>query len=202
MKGFGATVSPFTRKIRVAAIETGQADLIDWEMIVMAERPAALAENNPLDKVPVVILDDGRQLYDSPVICEYLDSLHDGARLLPPAGEARWRALRLQALGDGILDASVLCMIESRLPANERSPTLVAMQKGKIASAVDALEKEAAEFGDDITLGVIAIGCALGYLDFRFPDDDWRPGHRALAAWYAVFAKRPSMVGSAPRGRV
>ncbi len=75
------------------------------------------------------------------------------------------------------------------------------MQKGKIVSAVVALEKEAGDFGDDITLGAIAVGCALGCLDFRFPDDDWRRGHPALAAWYAVFARHPSMVGSAPRER-
>ena len=116
MKGYGATVSPFTRKVRVAAIETGQDKLIEWEMVVMTERPVALSENNPLDKVPVVILDDGRQLYDSPVICEYLDSLHDGPKLIPKDGEARWEVLRLQALGDGVCDAAVLYGAEMRRP--------------------------------------------------------------------------------------
>ena len=193
--------SPFVRKVMVAAAETGNGDRIEIIPTNTRDPNSDLAQDNPLAKIPALITDSGEKLYDSAVICEYLDSLNDGARLLPPAGEARWRALRLQALGDGILDASVLCMMESRRPAAERSAAWVAMQKGKVASAVDALEKEAANFGDDITLGVIAVGCALGYLDFRFPDDDWRPGHRALAAWYAGFAKRPSMVGSAPRDR-
>ncbi len=121
MKGYGATVSPFTRKVRVAAIETGQGDLIDWEMVVMADRPAALAENNPLDKVPVVVLDDGSRLYDSPVICEYIDSLHDGPRLIPTNG-ARWDVLRLQALGDGVCDAAVLFGAEMRRPEEFRFP--------------------------------------------------------------------------------
>ncbi len=193
--------SPFVRKVMVAAAETGNGDRIEIIPTNTRDPNSDLAKDNPLAKIPALITDGGEKLYDSAVICEYLDSLHDGARLLPPAGEARWRALRLQALGDGILDASVLCMIESRLPANERSPTLVAMQKGKIASAVDALEKEAADFGDDITLGAIAIGCALGYLDFRSLGDDWRFGHPTLSAWYAGFSKRPSMIGSAPRER-
>ena len=133
MKGYGATVSPFTRKVRVAAIETGQHDLIDWEMVVIAERPAALAENNPLDKVPVVILDDGRRLYDSPVICEYLDSLHDGPKLIPMGGEARWEALRLQALGDGVCDAAVLHGAEMRRPEAFRYQPFIERQVAKMA---------------------------------------------------------------------
>lgn len=190
--------SPFVRKVMVVAAETGHTDRIEIVPTNTRDSDSGLSEDNPLAKIPALITDGGDRLYDSPVICEYLDGLHDGPKLVPPTGEARWRALRLQALGDGILDASVLCMIESRLPANERAPTLVAMQKGKIASAIDALESEAGDFGDEVTLGAIAVGCALGYLDFRFPDDDWRRNHRALAAWYAGFAKRPSMVGSAP----
>ena len=121
-----------TRKVRVAEIETGQGDLIDWEMVVMAERPAALAENNPLDKVPVVILDDGSQLYDSPVICEYLDSLHDGPKPIPTGGEARWEVLRLQALGDGLADAAALHGAEMCRPEEFRFEPYIARQLAKI----------------------------------------------------------------------
>jgi DNA-binding FrmR family transcriptional regulator len=148
MKGFGATVSPFTRKIRVAAIETGQADLIDWEMIVMTDKPAALADNNPLDKVPVVILDDGRQLYDSPVICEYLDSLHDGPKLLSVRGhvEGILRMLdddsvycvdilkQIKAV-DGALDKIGDLVLRSHL----KDHVVTAHERGDVGDIVDEL---------------------------------------------------------------
>ncbi len=158
-----------------------------------------LPRDNPLGKIPTLITDEGDRLYDSPVVCEYLDSLHDGTRLFPPAGEARWRALRLQALGDGIIDATILCVVEGRRPPEQRSAEAVAKQKGKIASALDALESDAAGLDAPATIGAIALGCALGYLDFRFPDEDWRAGRPALAAWYRNFAARPSMQQSIPR---
>jgi glutathione S-transferase len=148
------------------AAETGHADRIEIIPTVTRDPNSGLSKDNPLAKIPVLITDSGEKLYDSAVICEYLDSLHEGPKLLPPAGEERWRALRFQALGDGILEASVLCMMESRRSEGERSAAWVKMQKGKIASAVDALEDEAENLGDSVTIGAIAVGCALGYLDF------------------------------------
>ncbi len=110
--------------------------------------------------------------------------------------------MRLEALGDGVLDAALLCMMESRRVAEERSPGFVAKQKSKIASALDALDAEVTGFGDALTMGTITVGCALGYLDFRFAGDDWRHTRPALAAWYATMCQRPSMVGSAPKDPV
>jgi glutathione S-transferase len=198
MKGFGATVSPFTRKIRVAAIETGQPDLIDWEMVTMTDKPAALAENNPLDKVPVVILDDGRQLYDSPVICEYLDSLHDGPKLIPADGEARWEVLRLQALGDGMCDAAVLYGGEMRRPEEFRYQPFIERQLAKLAAGLDRLEGEVDRLAGPLTIAAIAVATAIGYMEVRECWPDWRDTRPRLAAWYDAFCRRPSMVETAP----
>ena len=197
MKGYGATVSPFTRKVQVCAIETGQDDLIDWEMVVMADRPAALADNNPLDKVPVVILDDGRQLYDSPVICEYLDSLHDGPRLIPAEGEARWEALRLQALGDGVCDAVVLFGAEMRRPEAFRFEPFIARQVAKVAAGLDQLDREVGRLDGPLTIAPIAVATAMGYMELRECLPDWRATRPRLAAWYDSFCQRPSMVETA-----
>ena len=197
MKGFGATVSPFTRKVQVCAIETGQADLIDWEMVVMAERPAALAESNPLDKVPAVTTDDGRELYDSPVICEYIDSLHDGPKLIPAAGAARWEVLRLQALGDGLCDAAVLYGAEMRRPEEFRYPVFIDRQLAKIAGALDRLETEVARLEGPLTIAPIAVATGMGYMELRECDPDWRATRPRLAAWYDTFCARPSMKDTA-----
>ena len=197
MKGYGASGSPFTRKVRVAAIETGQPDLIDWEMIVMAEKPAALAQNNPLDKVPVVILDDGRQLYDSPVICEYIDSLHDGPKLIPESGDARWEVLRLQALGDGVCDAAVLYGGEMRRPEEFRFRPFVERQVAKVAAGLDQLETEIDKLAAPLTLAPIAVATGMGYMEIRECLPDWRETRPRLASWYEEFCARPSMVQTA-----
>ena len=138
-------------------------------------------------------------LAPSPVICDYLDSLHGGTKLMPASGEARWRELRRVALADGMLDAALLAMGEGRRPEAFQWDEWVAHQKGKIAAGLDALEQEVDGFGDTVSPSIIAVGCMLGYLDFRFADDDWRTGHPGLAAWYERFAQRPSMVASVPR---
>ncbi len=191
--------SPYVRKVMVTAAETGLSDSIELVATNTRDPHTDLPKDNPLGKVPVLITDDAVRLYDSPVICEYLDGLHAGPKLVPATGKARWTALRRQALGDGILDAAVLCMLEGRRPPERRWPAFVARQKAKVDAALDALESEAEDFGDAVTIGVIAVGCALGYLDFRLPDDDWRLGHATLAAWYAGFAERPSMAATVPR---
>ena len=199
MKLHYSPASPYVRKVMAAAVETGLDERIELIPTKTHDPDPELARHNPLSKVPALITDGGEKLFDSPVICEYLDSLHDGPKLFPLSGEARWRVLRLQALGDGVLDAAVLCRMEGFRPPELRSAEFVAQQKGKVDSALDALEQEVGGFGDAVTIATITVGCALGYLDFRFSEDDWRAGRPALAAWYADFAKRPSMVRSAPR---
>jgi glutathione S-transferase len=193
--------SPYVRKVMAVAIETGlreRLELVERKMSPVNPSPE-LNRDNPLGKIPCLVTDEGVVLYDSRVICEYLDGLHDGPRMFPSAGPARWRALRRQAEGDGILDAAVLTRYETFLrPEERRWPEWIEGQKQKFRRALDALEGEAAGFGDAVDIGTITIGCALGYLDFRYQEENWRAQRPRLAAWWERFAQRPAMARTAP----
>ena len=192
--------SPYTRKVTVTALELGLDERIHRIATDPWDPESDLDRDNPLSKVPALTVDDGTVLFDSPVICEYLDSLHQGHKLFPAPGPARWAALRLQALADGILDAAVLRLVEqARRPADLRWPDWEARQKRAIDHALDLLERERGEIDGGVTIAEIAIGCALGYLDFRFGGEDWRAGRPKIAAWYQEFAERPSMRATVPR---
>ena len=194
--------SPYVRKVMVVALETGLEGKLDKiETSVAPTKPNTdVAKVNPLMKVPALALDNGETLFDSPVICEYLDSLHGGAKMFPPAGPARWTALRRQALADGILDAAVLNRYELAVrPEQYRWPDWTAGQMAKVKGALDALESEADKLGATVDIGTITIGCALGYLDFRYADLGWRQDRPKLAKWYEGFAARPSMLATVPK---
>jgi len=194
--------SPFVRKVMVVALETGLAESIDLVPTNVWSPDTNIQTHNPLGKVPALITEGGEVLYDSPVICEYLDSLHDGAKLFPPAGGARWTALRRQALGDGIMDAAVARFLEERRPDGERSEAWAGRQKLVIGRALDGLEEEADELSgamDTMDIGELTLGVALGYLDFRFAGDNWRSGRTALSDWFDGVNRRPSMTGTAPK---
>lgn len=195
---FSAT-SPYVRKVMATAYETGLESRIERVPAAVWAPDTDIAKHNPLGKVPALITGEGEVLYDSPVICEYLDSLHKGPKLFPAAGTARWKTLKLQALADGILDAAILRRLEGQRPPAQRSQAWLARQTASVKRGMDALETEAARWGDALTIGQIAAGCACGYLDFRFGQEDWRPGRPRLAAWYQHFAERPSMQATAPR---
>lgn len=190
--------SPYVRKVMVTAIETGLESRIEVVPTDVWSPETDIGAVNPLGKVPALTTDDGENLYDSPLICAYLDSLHDGAKLLPAAGAAHWRAQRQQALADGLLDAAVLARLEGRRPPERQSPEWRARQQAVVARALDRLEADAAALEGPLTIGQIAVGCALGYLDFRFADDDWRRDRPRLAGWYEAFARRPSMQATVP----
>lgn len=203
MKLRHSPTSPFVRKVMVLAHEAGLAGRIETVPTAPGADEETLARDNPLGKVPALVTDDGAVLYDSAVICEYLDSLHDGVRAFPAAGAARWTALCRQALADGILDAAVLRRYEELRPAAQQSAEWIERQQRKVARGLDALEADAAAGGlagpaGPLSIGDIAVACALGYLDLRYPGEDWRGGRPALAAWYAGAAKRPSMAATAP----
>jgi glutathione S-transferase len=197
-------LSPFVRKVMVVAIETGLSEHIERINTVVAPTTPndEVARENPLVKVPALTTDDGLVLYDSPVICEYLDTLHDGPKLFPPGGKPRWIALRQQALGDGILEAAILGRYESVRPKEYMWQDWIDAQLRKARGALAALEIEV-EGGElangALTIGQVAIGCALGYLDFRYQSEDWRSRHRRLARWFETFSERKSMQLTVPK---
>jgi len=197
VKLYWSSRSPFVRKVMIAAHECGIAGQIVCERtLVMMTRPNRdLLPVNPLGKIPTLVLDDGSALYDSTVICEYLDSLHDGPRLFPKSGPARWTALRQHALGNNLLDNLVLWRNELQRPRPQQSAETLAAFDLKVRNAIDALDREAdALAAEAVNIGHVAIGCALGYIDFRFAEMGWRKGHERLSNWYRAFAQRPSML--------
>jgi glutathione S-transferase len=199
MKLYYSPTSPYVRKVTVTALETGLEANLERVPTNVQAPDAAFVAANPLSKVPALITDDGLVLFDSPVICEYLDSLHGGRRLFPDQDPERWQALRRQALADGLLDAAVLCRMETFRPEAKRWSDWTERQWGKVTRALDVLEAEIGTAREEpITIGDIAAGCALSWFDFRALGDDWRLGRPELARWYETFAARPSMQVTVP----
>ena len=192
--------SPFVRKVMLAAHERGLDHMIERipTVVALTITDRALLPHNPLGRIPTLRLADGRVFFDSSVICEYLDTLGEAPKLFPAAGPARWKALQQQALADGILDASQPRRREVALPQDQGRIDYIVMQQGKVARALDVLEAEADTLGMLATIGEITIGCALGYLDFRFPHEPWRPGHPKLEAWYAKVVALPPLAETMP----
>lgn len=181
-----SAASPYARKIRIAADLLGLAGRIEIVAASTADPNDSLRTQNPLGKIPTLVLEDGSTLYDSRVIADYLDHLAGGGKLIPADPARRFTALRLQALGDGINDAALLIRYETATRRPElRDPDAIALQQGKIDRALAALEAAPPSGATDI--GHIALACALGYLDLRF-DGAWRAGHPRLVAWLAEFA--------------
>lgn len=194
--------SPFARKVRIVAREAGLAgDMEESSIPVSPVKPhVKLARENPLVKIPALATPDLGTLYDSDVICEYLDSLHRGTPLFPKSGPERWRALRLQALGDGILEAAVLIRYENAWrPQALQWSDWTAGQLGKVRGGLAALDSECAHWGNRFGIGQITAACVVGYLDFRFPQEPWRESCAALAQWYEVITQRPSVADTAPQ---
>jgi glutathione S-transferase len=192
--------SPYVRKVMIAAHEIGLASRLHTVRTVVGGTAAnhALMARNPLGTIPTLELTDGTVLYDSAVICEYLDTLHDGRRLFP-TGEARFAALRRLALGDGMLDIALAWLGERLRPAPLRSPAHMSLWEAKLRACVAALEQEADALGATaFGIGHIAIGVALGYLDFRFADLEWREAVPRLAGWQASFDSRASVRANRP----
>ncbi len=195
MKLFFSPTSPYVRKCLVVAHELGLADRI--ELLPAAAHPvnrdASIVARNPLGKIPTLITDDGVALYDSRVICEYLDGLGGGG-IFPAAGAARWQALTEQALADGVLDAALLARYEVALrPEALRWADWSAGQIDKLRTGMAAMEAACPGYGTRADIGTLSQYVALGYLDFRFADLQWRSSHPKLATWWAEFGQRPSL---------
>lgn len=201
MKLRWASGSPFVRKVMVTAHETGLAARIERIETDYRSPTTDLPRENPLGKVPALIADDGRVIIDSPVICAYLDSLHGGPKVFPDSGEARWNALHLQSLADGMLDATIAVSRERARPADRQWPEWIDRQWVKFERAMDWLEANAKLLDGPVTIGQIAVGCALGWIELRLKDKlgDWEARWPAVARWYRAFAARPSMTATAPR---
>ncbi|WP_243404024.1 glutathione S-transferase N-terminal domain-containing protein [Zavarzinia aquatilis] len=194
--------SPFVRKVMIMAHETGLAGDIELLPKNVWAPDTDIGTVNPLGKVPALLLEDGTVIFDSPVVLDHLDRLHGGPALIPADGAARTRVLTVQALADGVLDALVLRLLEGRRPEAERSATWVERQMRAANRGLDALEDAVFGFGPALDVGQITVMALLGYLDFRFPADDWREGRAALAAWFEEAAKRPSFLATIPRDPV
>ncbi|WP_299608170.1 glutathione S-transferase [uncultured Tateyamaria sp.] len=200
MKLLMAGPSPFVRKLLVLLHETGQTD--DVEAVTVTAAPggtdATLKAANPVGKIPALVRDEGPTLYDSRVICRYLDD-RAGAGLYPEKG---WDTLVLEATADALMEAAVLMIYEKRFrDETEQSSKWIEAQWGKVEGALDALNARwMSHLAGPMDIGHIGVGCGLGYLDFRHGDRDWRKGRDALAKWYDAFAARPSMQATVPQG--
>lgn len=178
--------SPFGRKVKIAAHYLGLFDRITVVPADTNDPQDSLRSQNPLGKIPVLILDDGTNLYDSRVILDYLDHLVGGGRIMPH-GTGRYEVLTRQALADGIMDASLLQVYEARMrPEDQRSAKWLDIQAGKVARGLAAFEARAGAFDPALDAGSIALACALGYLDLRFAGA-WRQHYPKLQAWLAAF---------------
>lgn len=198
MKLHYSATSPFVRKVMIVAWERGLVDRIEKLPADFTKPDSPFRAANPLGKVPALELDDGTVLFDSPVICEYLDDQGTGPGLIPGPGPARWTALRRQALADGILDAAVLTRYEALRPEAERSASWTAKQRGVIERGLAALEREAEDIGARFDIGTVAVVAALGYLDLRFPDLNRRERAPNLSRAIDAFADRASVRDTVP----
>ena len=201
MKLWMNKLSPFARKARIFALEAGIASRIEEidTIVSPVTMNEALARENPLAKIPALVTDSGETLYDSPVICEYLDTLHQKPGLFPEPGPRRFAAMRWQALTDGMLDAAVLCRYEMAVrPEALRWKDWIEGQKRKVFGGLQALETEVASWGDAFGIVQIGVACTLGYLDFRFADWNWRARHPKLAAWFERVSRRKSVAATIP----
>jgi glutathione S-transferase len=193
--------SPFVRKVMVFAHETGLAARIETVKTLVSSTAAnrELMRVNPLGKIPTLVTDDGKVLFDSYVICDYLDGLHSGVRLIPQAPDQRWQALRWHALGDNLLDNLVPWRSELMRPKPQQSPETLTAYDAKTRTSLDFLEGEAAALATTaMGIGHVAVGVALGYIDFRFDGLGWRDERPKLADWHASFAQRPSFRATLP----
>jgi glutathione S-transferase len=192
--------SPYARKVRIVAAEKR----IELEMVpvVLSAPDCPVNEHNPLGKIPVLLLDDGDSLFDSRVIVEYLDNRTPLARLIPQEHSSRISVRRWEALADGVCDAAVAALMESRRPEQMQDPAFIAKQLGKVERGLKALSQELGNnkwcVGDAFSLADVAVGCVLGYLELRYKNINWQQQYPNLAEYYAELMTRASFKESAP----
>ena len=201
MKLFYAPQSPFARKVRAAAIELGLSDRIElvYAEVVPGQVNSEFQTRNPLRKVPALMTDSGETIFDSAVICEYLDDLAGGGILIPKDALRRWRVLTNHALAQGMCDAVISIRYETWLrPEQARWPVWIDDQWDKIFAGLGWFEHHGALSTAPIDVAQLALGSMLGYVDFRWPDIGWRARFPAVAAWFAQIEQRPSFLQTKP----
>jgi glutathione S-transferase len=201
MKLIGSLTSPYVRKVRIVFFEK-KVD-VDLEIENVWAPDTKITNHNPLGKVPCLVLDDGEAIYDSRVIAEYVDTHSPVGKLIPTESRERATVKTWEALADGIKDAGILARLEATLrPPEQQSPVWVDRQIGKIKAALEQMSRKLGEnswcHGNQMTLADIAVGCALGYLLFRFPNIAWQAQYPNLDTLYQKLAQRPSFVETAP----
>lgn len=200
MKLIGSYTSPFARKVRVVLAE--KKIEADFEIDSPWTPDSRVPDFNPLGKIPVLVLDDGTALFDSRVIVEYLDNVTPNNKLMPAPNRERMEVKRWEALADGLCEAGVAAFLEAKRPAGEMSPSWITRQREKVMRSLDFMAKELGEnawcMGTHFSLADITVGVALGYLDFRFPDIDWRTSHPGLTRVYDKLMQRPSFAETVP----
>jgi glutathione S-transferase len=200
MKLMHGKLSPFVRKVMVAASEKNLGSRIEIVPTAVGQGKINrdLLKLNPIGKIPTLVTETGEAIYDSLVIIEYFDQIAPLPRLIPADGTERLRALRLNAIADGLLIAGVLAKSEAARPAERQWPEVIEAQWAKVQACLAALDGALKPAETRLTIAEIAAGCALGWLEFRAPEEAWRVRHPGLAAWYDAFAARPSMTASRP----
>ena len=199
MKLLFSATSPFVRKVSIVLIETGLSDRVEHVPTNPWDPQSDLPAQNPIGKVPTLISAQGVEIFDSSVICEFLDNLHAGSKMFPIDAEGRITANQFQSLADGMMDAAVLGFIEnSRRPKDRRWGEWSDRQLAAITRSLNWLEERHQTLNQTSDIGTISVACALGYLDFRFADLEWRRHHERLAEWFEQFAQRESIRATAP----
>jgi glutathione S-transferase len=201
MKLIGSLTSPYVRKVRIVFLEKKVDVDLEIENVWAADTKITL--NNPLGKVPCLLLEDGEAIYDSRVIAEYADTLSPVGKLIPAGSRERATVKTWETLADGVKDAGILARLEATLrPPEQQSPVWLERQMGKVDSALAQMSTKLGEnawcHGNQMTLADIAVGCALGYLLFRFPNVAWQAQYPNLDALYQKLIQRPSFVDTAP----
>lgn len=197
MQLFFANTSPYARKIRMVVIEKGLRDQVEMVFQNPFDESPELKVANPLGKVPCLVADDGTAVFDSPVIGAYLDNLVPSVPLFPE-GSGKWSEMTREALADGVTDAAFAIVMERRRPKEEQSASWLSRWETAIFRALDEVARTINSFEGSLSMGQIALGAALGYLDFRLPDVDWRTGRPVLAEWFAAFSRRQSFMETIP----
>ena len=191
--------TPYGRKARIVVIERGLEDRVEIVPTDPWAPDTDLPADNPLGKVPTLVLEDGTIFFDSGLVCEYLDAIAPGGPALFPAGPTKWAVQRLHMLAQGGMDASVARLLDTRRPAEQQSETWQNRQRATMGRVLDGLESWIGEFAnDDLSIGTITAGCMLSYFDLRFAADDWRQGRSTLTAWFEEIRTRRSFVETEP----